>query len=92
MHVNFHQNIIYDPPPNRKHNVFAKYDDKIGMNFLWCPLIFVFFVVYVLQGLNVSLKHTFIYKCTVLPAKSDSDAMFCLHSYHGLRIDKSLVY
>ena len=30
--------------------------------------------------------------CTVLPAKSDSDVMFCLHSYQGLIIDISLVY
>ena len=30
--------------------------------------------------------------CTVLPAKSDSDVMFCLQSYQGLRIDISLVY
>ena len=29
---------------------------------------------------------------TVLPAKSDSDDMFCLLSYKGLRIDRSLVY
>ena len=29
---------------------------------------------------------------TVLPAKSDSDVMFCLQSYQGLRIDRSLVY
>ena len=29
---------------------------------------------------------------SVLPAKSDSYVMFCLHSYHGLRIDISLVY
>ena len=27
---------------------------------------------------------------TVLPAKSDSDVMFCLHSYQGLRTDISL--
>ena len=31
-------------------------------------------------------------KATVLPAKSDSDVMFCLQSYQGLRIDRSLVY
>ena len=31
-------------------------------------------------------------KTTVLPAKSDSDVMFCLQSYKGLRIDISLVY
>ena len=29
---------------------------------------------------------------TVLPANSDSDVMFCLQSYHGLIIDRSLVY
>ena len=29
---------------------------------------------------------------TVLPAKSDSDVMFCLQNYQGLRIDISLVY
>ena len=28
---------------------------------------------------------------TVLPAKSDSEVMFCLQSYQGLRIDISLV-
>ena len=29
---------------------------------------------------------------TVLPANSDSDVMFCLQSYQGLKIDISLVY
>ena len=29
---------------------------------------------------------------TVLPAKSDSDVMFCLHGYQGLKTDRSLVY
>ena len=29
---------------------------------------------------------------TVLPAKSDSDVMFCLQSYQGFIIDRSLVY
>ena len=29
---------------------------------------------------------------TVLPAKNGSDVMFCLHSYQGLIIDRSLVY
>ena len=31
----------------------------------------------------------YIAYATVLPAKSDSDVMFC---YQGLRIDRSLVY
>ena len=29
---------------------------------------------------------------TVMPAKSDSDVMFCLQCYQGRRIDRSLVY
>ena len=29
---------------------------------------------------------------TVLPAKSDSDGMFCLQSYQGFITDRSLVY
>ena len=29
---------------------------------------------------------------TVLPAKSDSDVMFCLQRYQGLRIERSFVY
>ena len=28
----------------------------------------------------------------VLPVNSDSDVMFCLDSYQGLRIDRSLVH
>ena len=31
-------------------------------------------------------------KTTVVPAKRDSDVMFCLQCYQGLKIDKSLVY
>ena len=34
-------------------------------------------------------KNTF---STVMPAKSDSDVMFCLHINRGLRIDGSLVF
>ena len=29
---------------------------------------------------------------TILPAKSDSDDVFCLQKYQGLMIDRSLVY
>ena len=32
------------------------------------------------------------YSSTVLPAKSDSYVVFCLQSYQGLIIDRSLVY
>ena len=34
----------------------------------------------------------FLPTLTVLPAKSDSDVMFCLQNYQGLKIDGSLVY
>ena len=33
-----------------------------------------------------------LYTTTVLPAKSDSSVMFCFQSYHGIIIDRSLVY
>ena len=36
--------------------------------------------------------HLFISTATVLPAKSDSGIMFCLLSYQGCIIDRSLVY
>ena len=35
--------------------------------------------------------HIHPYLATVLPVKSDSDSMFCLQSYQGLIIDRSLV-
>ena len=54
----------------------------------------------VIGALRVNMKKMTIsgksnYRCaeipTVLPAKSDSDFMFCLQSYQGLIIDRSLV-
>ena len=33
-----------------------------------------------------------LYTSIVLPAKSDSDFLFCLQKYQGLIIDRSLVY
>ena len=41
---------------------------------------------------NLVLHVVLINLFTVLPAKSDSDVKFCLQSYQGLRIDRSLVY
>ena len=41
---------------------------------------------------SVSDIITTISRPTVLPANSDSDIMFCLQSYQGLRINRSLVY
>ena len=37
-------------------------------------------------------KNPLMHRHTVLPAKSDSDDMFCLQSYLELSIDRSLVY
>ena len=36
--------------------------------------------------------HAYVLPITVLSANSDSDFMFCLQRYHGLFIDRSLVY
>ena len=51
------------------------------------------FVYKVIRDLE-SIDHLCInpIRSTVVPTKSDSDAMFCLQSYKGLRIDISLVY
>ena len=43
--------------------------------------------VYILQLTRFEMVSS-----TVVPARSDSDLMFCLQSYQGLRIDRSLVY
>ena len=54
---------------------------------------------YQISGVDIAASFLIILlklylKCivTVLPAKSDSDVMFCLQSYQGLIIDRSLVY
>ena len=43
---------------------------------------------------SVTVTSCFVTKLSgsVLPAKSDIDFMFCLQSYQGLIIDRSLVY
>ena len=43
-------------------------------------------------GYKVEVKSSLFTVTTVLPAKSDSYVMFCLQIYHGLRMDRSLVY
>ena len=53
-------------------------------------------IVYVYDGYVTSVECQFSLHLntsyTVVPAKSDSDVMFCLQRYQGLRIDRSLVY
>ena len=46
------------------------------------------------KGVNLNVFLTFLNpgSSTVLPAKSDSDFIFCLQKYKGLIIDRSLVY
>ena len=46
----------------------------------------------VLRGDEITPQDSAKLKATVVPAKSDSDVMFCLQSYQGRRIDRSLVY
>ena len=45
-----------------------------------------------IKGVHLLLKvvRSSISKPTVLPAKDDSDVMFCLQSYQGLVLDRSL--
>ena len=45
-------------------------------------------IICLMRGLSLVVKRP----CTIVPAKSDSDVMFCLQSYQGLIIDRSLVY
>ena len=42
--------------------------------------------------LSVKSEAYYIVCTTVLPAKGDSDVMFCLQSYQGVIMDISLVY
>ena len=51
-------------------------------------MIFHSICLFIIYFLNIR----FIVSATVLPAKSDSDDMFCLQSYQGLIIDRSRVY
>ena len=44
-----------------------------------------------LISLTSLIIYIICYSVTVLPAKSDSDVMLCLHSYQGLRLDRSRV-
>ena len=41
--------------------------------------------------ITIAICH-FISLCTVLPGKSDSYVVFCLHSYQGLIFDRSIVF
>ena len=47
-----------------------------------------YFYAFLIHYLSTELA----FSPNVLPAKSDSDVMFCLQSYQGLRIDRSHVY
>ena len=47
--------------------------------------------LYITKDFLSCLKY-WAFAATVLPAKFDSDIMFCLQSYQGLNIDRSLVY
>ena len=51
----------------------------------------VFLSANILQG-DIQIELVMVAEVTVLPAKSDSDVMFCLQSYQWLRIKRSLVY
>ena len=65
--------------------IYKLYTKNVLLNFSITKLI-------KLASRSLRLSEQTISTGTILPAKSDSDAMFCLQSYQGLRIDRSLVY
>ena len=80
-------------PKNRLKNKCLK-----GMH-IWdyfiCPcLSCLSYLILAMNQIHVIMRCIIMgFHCTtVLPAKSDSDVMFCLQSYQGLIIDISLVY
>ena len=83
-------------------NVFNRNTTKVSNNMdpdqdrLFDALIHVCFLesFFFLKRFLVHLSLILIYSniCIILPAKSDSDVMLCLQSYHGFMIDRSLVY
>ena len=66
------------------HCLFSYCCDKQSMSVVLCALC-------VVQRQQFTLNDNSSYT-TTLPAKSKSDVIFCLQSYQGLRIDRSLVY
>ena len=64
-------------------------DDKSMKKYLACEQFSKTSVKSCLLKLFLMSKHQ---PFTVLPAKSDSDVLFCLHSCRGLIINRSLLY
>ena len=61
---------------------------------MYCALTIILWYAYnntVYWSTQCCYLHT-VHSSTVLQAKSDSDVMFCLQSYQGLKTDRSLVY
>ena len=59
-----------------------------GIQCFWYVFSFIARFLYVFY----LIERKFLSSFTVLQAKSDSDFMFCLQSYKGPIIDRSLVY
>ena len=62
-----------------------------------CMATGVCLIWWAVVALWVTFFHIVVVYCmdiitTVLPAKKDSDVMFCLQNYKELKIDRSLVY
>ena len=49
-------------------------------------------VIRMMHQVSLIFQTRFQHTRTVVPAKSDSDIMFCLQSYQAFRIDRSLLY
>ena len=83
--------------------IIKKYTPYDNVPIASCCCCCFFYLNLNLRAVTVEIKYSseamynkFLICCkwqfdaTVLPAKSDTDAMFCLQSYQGLRIDRSI--
>ena len=71
------------------HHVVGRYDkcQRLAEE----PVCHLLFSVLIITTIAVHFKVYKIGQSTVMPAKSDSDIIFCLQSYQGFIIDRSLV-
>ena len=80
-------------PQGSRSVSYTKPHDILRHQIGLCLLISTLVVIALKSSLTHYNPSYILYnKTTVLPAKSDSDIMFCLQSYQELRIDRSLVY
>ena len=79
-------------------NLYCAHMPTCSIRWIWAQSMLVIFCLLVYDLLSfyeimaLAITHKITHRFTVLPAKSESDVMFCSQSYLGLGIDRSLVY